>query len=267
MSSLALNLFLIPEHIVPGGVSALSAMAASVTPLSVGIWYAVLNIPLFLLGLKIDKSFFFKSLLGVLMSSVFVDVLKSTGALIPLSGEDLIIASIFGGALMGLGYSLVLAAGGSSGGTDIAGWLLKKVFPHMSMGVSILLFDITVIAIQGIVYSSIKSCLYAAIALFISSKVIDGVLEGVNFTKVAYIISDKAEEVASRIMSELGRGVTGFHAKGMYTGNDKTVILCTVHRTELAHVKRIVKEVDAGAFVILSDARETFGEGFNTTIK
>lgn len=262
ISSYALDVFLRYTHIAPGGISALSVMINDAVPaLSVGAIMALINLPLFLTSFKMNKDFFIKSIFGAACYSVFVDIFAE----LPGLTDDLIIAAIFGGALMGLGFGIVFFVGGSSGGTDIAGWLIKRRFPNLRLSRAILILDVVVITLQGIVYGDITLCMYAAIAMFLSARVIDYVLEGsVVQGKTAYIISEKTEEISKRIIIELHRGVTALNGTGMYTGEEKKVLLTTVYRKQLPVLKKIIKEIDPTAFVIFTDVREVLGEGFNS---
>ncbi len=262
ISSFALDVFLRYTHIAPGGISALSVMINDAVPaLSVGAIMALINLPLFLTSFKMNKDFFIKSIFGAVCYSVFVDIFAE----LPGLTDDLIIAAIFGGALMGLGFGIVFFVGGSSGGTDIAGWLIKRRFPNLRLSRAILILDVVVITLQGIVYGDITLCMYAAIAMFLSARVIDYVLEGsVVQGKTAYIISKKTEEISKRIIVELHRGVTVLNGTGMYTGEEKKVLLTTVYRKQLPVLKKIIKEIDPTAFVIFTDVREVLGEGFNS---
>lgn len=262
ISSYALDVFLRYAHIAPGGISALSVMINDAVPvLSVGLIMALINLPLFLASFKMNKDFFVKSIFGAACYSLFVDVF----AKLPGLTNDLIIAAVFGGALMGLGFGLVFSMGGSSGGTDIAGWLIKRRFPGIRLSRAILIFDILIITLQGIVYGDITLCMYAAIAMFLSARVVDYVLEGsVVQGKTAYIISNKTEEIAKRIIVELHRGVTALNGTGMYTGEERRVMLTTVYKKQLPILKKIIKDIEPTAFVIFADVREVLGEGFNS---
>lgn len=264
IASFGLDVFLRDAHIAPGGVSAISIMLNHAIPaLSVGSIIALINLPLFLASFKMNKTFFVKSIYGAVCFSVFVDVFAN----IPGIKEDLIIAAIFGGALMGLGLGIVFFTGGSTGGTDIAGWLMKRKFIDLKLGRAILVLDIIIITIQGIVYGNILLCLYAAIAMYISAKVIDNVMEGfVIQCKTAYIITKNTEELSRKIIEDLGRGVTALNGTGMYTGEERKVCLTTVYRKQLPTLKKIIKEIDPAAFVIFTDVREVLGEGFNSII-
>lgn len=267
-AAFALNFFLLPHHIAPGGVTSLADMLSSAVPLSVGTWYALINIPLFLAGLKvIGREFFVKSLIGMAANALLIDLLGRIDPAVLGLGDDLIISAIFGGFFIGLGYGLVLRAGGSSGGTDIIGWLIKYKKPTMQLGRAILICDLMIIILQSIVYGNIKLSLYAVIAMFISSRMVDVLNEGGMATKFTYIITEEGEAISARIMRETGRGVTKLEGVGMFTNETRTVLLCTMYRHDMPQIKRIIRDIDPKAFVVISDAREVSGEGFNPLSK
>ncbi len=263
IAAISFDLFLFPLHITPGGVSSIAAILSDKIGLSNGLYIVLLNIPLFLASFKMNRSFFVKSLIGMFLNAIFVDLFAKIDPAILGIGEDYIISAIFGGVGIGIGYGLVIYSGGSSGGTDIAGWLIKQKMPSLPIGGAILVTDLVIIAVQSIVFGNIKLSLYAVIALFVDTKLIDYMVEGINFLKVAYIISERGDEISEHIMQKTGRGVTALTAVGMYTKNPKNLLMCTMRRAEVSEVKRIVKDLDPNAFFILSDAREVIGEGFN----
>lgn len=263
-ASFALNFFLLPHHIAPGGVTSLADMLSTAFGMSVGTWFALINIPLFIAGLRIiGREFFVKSILGMIANAVLIDLVGKIDPAILGIGDDLIISAIFGGFFIGLGYGLVLRAGGSSGGTDIVGWLIKYKNPTLQLGRAILICDLVIIAAQSVVYGNIKLSLYAVIAMFISSRMVDVLNEGGMATKFTYIISDKGDAISERIMRETGRGVTKLDGTGMFTNQSRTVLLCTMYRHDMPQIKKIIRDIDPGAFVVISDAREVSGEGFN----
>jgi uncharacterized membrane-anchored protein YitT (DUF2179 family) len=165
---------------------------------------------------------------------------------------------------MGLGLALVFKAGATTGGTDIPAKILNKMFPHIPVSKFLLFIDGTVILSAIIAFKNIDIGLYSAVTLYISAKVIDVIIEGVTYEKAIFIISDKSQEIAQRILSDLERGVTGLLGKGMYTKNDKTVLLCIVETREIIQIKNIVRKIDGKAFVIITDVKEALGEGFRT---
>ncbi len=264
LAALALNFFLLPLHIAPGGATSLADMLSKAIPLSVGTWYAIINVPLFIMGLRVlGREFLFLSIFGMLANAVLIDLVGKIDPAVLGIGDDFFLAAVFGGLLIGAGYGLVLRGGGSSGGTDIVGCLIKAKKPTMQLGRAILLCDLLIIALQSVVYGNAKLSLYAVIGMYLSSRMVDILNEGGAAAKSTYIISEKGDEIAKRIMEETGRGVTKLEGVGMYTGETRTVLLCTMHRYDMHHIKSIVRELDPAAFVIISDAREVTGQGFS----
>ena len=164
---------------------------------------------------------------------------------------------------MGAGLGLVFSAGASTGGSDIIARLLAIKLPHLNLGQLLMLVDFFVVIISAAVFGSYESALYALIAIFLSSKVIDIILYGFNYAKVAYIISDNPAEMGQKITDKLGRGATVLYGRGAYSGKDKEIIMCAIKRQQIVDLKRTVQEVDEGAFLIISEAREVFGLGFS----
>lgn len=271
----ALNVFLIPFKLAPGGVSGLSTVIYYVVnkTIPVGALMLLFNIPLFLGGLKSrGRKFAIRSLYGAVLLSVLVDITAPfaenliNDSLIRFDSSmavpDLLLNALVGGLIMGLGLGMVLKEDATTGGTDLAAAILKKVFPRFSLGNLLLMLDGLVIIFATIVFRSVKLGLYATISLYVSSKTIDTYIEGFNFAKSLMIISDRSEEIAGRLMTDVDRGVTGLKGMGMYSKADKTVLLCVVKKQEIPRVKEIVKECDPNAFILLSDVREVLGEGF-----
>ncbi len=257
--AMSLDLFLVPADIAPGGLSGVSIILHHLTNIPVGISILVLNIPIFLWGLRnFSLSFMLSSLLGMFALSAFTDAF----AFLKPVTSDILLSAIYGGALMGLGLGLVFQAGSTTGGTDIAAQILKKHFPSVSVGRFVLIIDAFIVLLAGLVFGRWEVILYSAAALYICSYIIDLLVEGIDFAKVAYIISDTPEEISAHISETLERGTTALHASSHYSGANKTVIMCVVKKYEITKLKKIIKLVDKNAFVILSDTREVLGNGF-----
>lgn len=275
ITAAAINIFLVPYKIAPGGVTGIATVIyyLSGNRFPVGVTMLVLNVPLFIFGFRyIGGRFIVRTLFSTIFLSVAIDTsepftryfaenyLSRFGDI--SSKPDLLLYSLFGGFFMGLGLGLVFRSGATTGGTDLAARIVIHFAPSLTMGQILLFIDSSVIIFASIAFNSFILGLYAIISLFISSKVIDAILEGVNFAKAVFIISDKSGEIAGRILVELDRGVTSLKGTGMYTGHDKNVLYCVLQRGQLPVLKTIVKSVDPKAFVILTDAREVLGEGF-----
>lgn len=260
--ALSLNLFLVPNKIAAGGFSGIATVVYYLShfKLPVGMTMLALNIPVFILGVKaISIDFGIKSVYGTIILSVLTDLT----AFLPCITYDKLLASVFGGALMGLGLAVVLLFGATTGGTEMLARILHKFISFISVGQILLGLDGAVILLASMVFKSYELGLWAVLTLFACSKLIDAILEGVNFAKALIIISDKSEVIADKILKELDRGVTGLHGVGMWTKTEKNVLLCVVKRHEVSRVKNLVKSIDNKAFVILTDVREVLGEGFS----
>lgn len=261
--ALGFDLFLEPSGINCGGVSGIAMLIVYATQpkwLTVGILSAVINIPLFFFGYRqIGKYFFFGSMFGMLISSLGFDLFAK---LLPVVSMDPLIAAIFGGVTVGAGLGVVFLAGASTGGTDIVARLLKLKFRNFPIGKIMLCMDLMTAVATGIVYQQFTNTLYSIITLYLSSVVLDKVVYGMDFSKVALIISDKYEEIATAIDSRLDRGVTLLRGQGFYKRSDKYVLLSAVKKKQLAQLKELVMTIDPDAFIILQDAQQVLGDGF-----
>ena len=257
----ALSLFLVPYKIAPGGMSGLATVIYYVTGIRVSTLLILINAPLLLLGLlRFKAGFLVKSVYGTVVLSVATEIMS--GVSMPVS--DTLLVSVAGGAILGFGIAVVLRTGGTTGGTDIIVLLLRKFLPTLSVGQLFLTIDGVIIVIAGAVFKSPETILYSAAALFVSSRVTDAVLEGVNFAKLIYIVSEKPKEITEQIYSGIDRGVTGLNSVSMYTGKNGVTLLCVIRRYQLPKLKKLIYETDPSAFVIVSDAREVTGNGFGT---
>lgn len=259
--AIGFDLFLEPNHINCGGVSGFAMVILHIWDFTtIGVLSAIINVPLFLLGLKkVGTQFFVGSLVGMVASSALIDWLAK---LLPPIHTDMLISALFGGAIIGAGLGIVFAEGASTGGTDILGRLLKRVMRNMPIGKVMLMMDIVIITLTGIVFRDVNNTLYSAVTLAVSSVVLDKVVYGADYSKVAWIISDHFEEIAFDIDSILDRGVTLMDAQGFYARKDKSVLLCAVKRKQVAELKELVHRIDPNAFVILQDAHQVLGDGF-----
>jgi len=257
---LGFNLFLEPNGLSAGGVSGLSMVFVQVTKLaSVGTVSALINLPLFVLGgLKIGRKFFFGSLLGMLLTSLFIDLF----AVIPVPVSDPLIAGLYGGAVCGLGVGIVFSSGHSTGGSDIIVRLLKLRWQHVPIGTINICFDLTVAVLTGLVFRDISRTLYSGVAIFVAGQVVDAVVYRFDYSKVALIISKEYERVAKTINEDLNRGATFLHGEGVYSREGTKVVLTAVKRQQLAELKALVAEVDPDAFIIVQEAHQVLGDGF-----
>lgn len=253
----AFNMFLIPNRIAAGGISGLGVILFFLMGIPVGLTIFLLNLPLFVLGARFfGFRFVVRGLFGAIALSILVELLSP----LPVVTNDLLLASIFGGILMGVGVALIFRARGSTGGTVLAAQLLTKLF-GFSIGQSLLGADFLVVALAAVVFN-LELGMYALISLFVTSRVIDLVQEGIRSSKAALIISQKSDEIAQKILYELKRGATIFVGKGAYTRSQRDMVLTVVTQSEVPRLKAMVHEVDDKAFVIVGNANEVLGEGF-----
>lgn len=262
--ALAINFFNVPNQIAQGGFSGLAIVINYLTGLPVGTINLALNIPILLIALKfIGKKFVLKTLWVTVLLSVSIDLV----ALIPYEYTgDKLLASIFSGALLGAGVALVAARGSTTGGTDVLSKLLRLVFPHISYGKLVMFSDMVVIAISAIVFRSIESALYAAIVIFVSSKVIDYILYGMAKSKMLMVVTDHADEISQALVNSSPRGVSIVPAKGAFTGQEKNMLICVLRSNEVAPAIKLIKSIDPNTFTIITEANEIIGKGFKPTI-
>ena len=257
--ALGLDMFLIPNKIAAGGVSGIATILHFLFHLPVGMVMLVLNIPLFLMGIyRMGLGFGFRSLYGTIALSVVIDVLAPV---VPVPTHDVMLAGLYGGVLTGLGLGLVFRYKGTTGGTDLMAAIIRT-YTGSNIGQILFMADAGVALAAGIVFDSSELALYALITIFITSWLIDLVLEGISYARAFIIISDRSEEISRLIMEKMDRGVTALHGKGLYTGIDRPVLLSVVSRSEVSQLKEIVYTIDPGAFVILTKVHEVLGEGF-----
>ncbi len=260
--AIAVDCFSSPNNIAPGGVTGLSTLINHLTGFPIGVMVILLNIPI--LGASYKKfglKFVARTLVGTLLASVFIDL----GALfLPVYTGDRLLASMFGGAFAGIGTGLILLRGATTGGTDILSRLVKLKLPHISLGSLILLMNVVVMALAGVVYGNIESMLYSAVVFVLSSRAVDYVVLGAGRSKMLLIVTTCGDTLPKRIITESSRGVTVLPVTGAYTGEEKKCLLTVVRPNEVAHIKRLVREIDPGAFVIMTEAGEVFGKGFKT---
>ena len=258
--TISINSFFLKLKIAPGGVSGLATVIHYLTNISVGTIVFVLNIPLFIAGfLAFGKRFSLKTLAATFLLSFLLD----NTLFLPQITDDMLLASIFGGIIMGCGMAFVFKGGATTGGTDIAAKVVNKYFPSFNISEQLFFIDGLVVVFAMIVFKDFDIGLYSIITIWLSAKVIDIVFEGVGFAKAMFIISNNGEEIGNRIIEEVGRGVTGLNGEGLYLKNEKKVLLTVVNRMQIPVIKRIAKEIDKNAFVIITDVREALGEGFN----
>ena len=258
--ALAFDWFVAPNQIAMGGVTGLAQIVNALVPvLPVGVLSILVNVPLFLAGWRLlGGRLLVSSLYAMAVSSLAIDVIAWMHTFPPM---DPILATLYGGAGMGVGLGLVFSQGATTGGTDIIGKLLKLKFSWLPIGKLILVPDMVVVALVAVVFGTVDAALYGLIKTFVCSRLMDTVLYGLDTARVAYIITDRWREV-SRALLEMRRGVTLLQGQGAYTGAEKQVLLVAFRQREIVPIKRMLREIDPKAFFIVCDAHEILGEGF-----
>ena len=258
------NMFLAKIRLVTGGLSGLAIIIQYITEKQYGtgvpLWLTniVVNIPLIAIAIKLKgRKFVGKSV----FAAAYLSFALFYTSFIPAPEVDVLLASIFGGVFVGIGLGFVLRASASTGGTDLAANILKVYLKNVPISKIILVIDSTIIIIGAFVFG-VEKAMYALISVYIVAKVIDSILEGINFSKAVFIISDNSKEIAEALMRDLKRGVTGINGTGMYTKGEKQVLFVVVGKNQLVPLQKMVKDIDTKAFITIADVREVLGEGF-----
>ena len=257
---LAFDWFVAPNQIAMGGVTGLAQIVNALVPvLPVGVLSILVNVPLFLAGWRLlGGRLLVSSLYAMAVSSLAIDVIAWMHTFPPM---DPILATLYGGAGMGVGLGLVFSQGATTGGTDIIGKLLKLKFPWLPIGKLVMIPDMVVVILAAVVFGTVNAALYGLIQMYLLSKVMDMILYGWDTSRVAYIITDRWEETVQGLL-DMNRGVTLLQGKGAYTGAEKQVLLVAFRQREIVPIKRMLREIDPKAFFIVCDAHEILGEGF-----
>lgn len=257
--ALSIDLFLLPNQLSVGGFSGIGTILYYLLNIPVGTTVLILNIPLFIIALiRNGKRFFFDSVLGTISLSMFLNLFENTGS-ITNSG---FLACIYGGILSGIGTSIVLNTNSSTGGSDLLAQIIKSYKPNIKTGNIIIIMDTIIVLASTIAFGQIEIGLYSAIAIFIMGKVLDIFFEGIDFAKMLIIISPKYQQISDEINSKIRRGTTAIYGRGMYRKDEKELILCVASRKEIREIRKIINNIDKNAFLIITNAREVYGEGF-----
>jgi len=271
--AVSVDVFTSPNNIVPGGITGISTVLHSFYGLPIGTMMLVLNIPIFIAGLIIiGWKYIARTGVGLFVVSVAIDVLAP---ILPQYRENMVVASVFGGVLMGLALSLIFMRGGSTGGTDVVARIFGKFFPSMTQGRLILMIDIVIISCASIAFgkeggsfeAGLNAALYAIISLFVSSFALDRMLYGMNTGRQLFIITAFPDEVNKGIIEKVNRGTTILSGRGGYSGTQRDIIMCAVRNSEVYQVRSVVRSIDRNAFIIVGDASSILGEGFQSNHK
>lgn len=262
--SIGVNSFAVPNSIAQSGVTGVAVILNHLFSVPVGTVNLLLNIPLLILmWIFLGKKLVARTLWVTVLLSAALDLIAM---FIPAYTGDKILASLFCGLLQGSGLGLIMITGATSGGTDIVARLVHKFFPHITIGRVVMLADAVIIAAGMLVFGSIETGLYAIIVIFVSTKVIDSMIYGTGNGKMLMVVTDKADEVSKAIISSSRRGVSIIPAIGAYTGESKNVLLCVARKHEISGIIKTIKSIDDKTFIIVSEANEILGEGFNHAI-
>lgn len=260
--AVGISLFVEPNNIASGGVTGIAIILNKAIGGSTGIWFFVINIPILLIGMwKFGFKFLMSTVYCTTIISVFTDLLSHYGS--PLT-NDVLVATIAGGMLTAIGMGGVFKAGATTGGMDIVVKLCKLKFPYMKTGSLFLIMDFLVVLASAFVFQDIDRAFYSAMEVFVTSTLLDLVLYGKDGAKLIYIISDKSEKIAERLLDELNIGVTYMEGQGAYSGREKKVIMCVTKKQIAPRAEEIVKEEDPNTFMIVSSASEIYGEGYKS---
>ncbi len=256
-------LFLIPHHLVPGGVSGIAIMVNYFFSLPVGILILILNIPVFVLGIRIMGSRYgIRSLVGMVLSSLLIDFFYEILKL-PAATDNPLLASIYSGVCLGVGLGIIFRSKASTGGTDTIGQVISK-WTGITVGMAIMAVDFVIISASGLSFHSWEAPLYGYIVLYISTWVIDRILEGWNHNKMVLINSTKGKQIEEFILFRLNRGGTALKSRSMYLKRDRELLMTVIHRKQIPELREFVKEIDPEAFVVISDTYAVLGRGFRS---
>lgn len=259
LTAIALDAFLVPAKIAAGGLSGVATILYHMFQWPVGLVMLVLNIPLFVWSiLRLGWRYTVNSIFGTVALSVFVDLLVPY---IPVVTEDLLLASLYGGVLMGIGLGMIFRFNSTTGGTELLAAILRT-YVGINIGQLLFIIDGIVVLWAGLVFRSAELAMYALITIFLASWIIDLVIEGFSSAKAFMIITKRADAISQAIIKELDRSATAWKARGMYSGSEQEVLISVVGRSEVTRLKKIVREEDPVAFIILADVHEVLGEGF-----
>ncbi len=256
----ALSMFTVPNDIAPGGVSGLATALAYITPIRVSAWTLMMNIPLMIAAWrKLGPRAIFYTLIATLLLSFFIEIGER---FLPKYSSDTLVASLMGGVVSGLGMGMLFIRGISTGGTDLLALILKKLLPNLPTGTLLMFVDATVVVIATLIFRDFDVAIYSAITIYVCSKVIDTLTQGVDYAKVIYTVSSHGEEIARALNENTDRGSTLIPAFGGYTGESKQIVMTVTRRSVVAQTLRLIRQTDPKSFSFVMDSTEVHGEGF-----
>ncbi|MBI5805645.1 YitT family protein [candidate division TA06 bacterium] len=266
LMALSYDLFLVPHKIAPGGAAGISTILHYLFKLPVGVVIFAVNIPLFIWGmLEFGKKFGFRTIYAVFVTSFLTDFLQAVFHF-KAATQNAILAAVYGAILLGIGLGLAFRHQATTGGSDIVAQIISK-YSNATPGIGIIMVDFFIIVLAGLTFRSVDLALYGLITLYISSRILDVILEGWSYNKAAYIISDQHQLIRGEVVLEMNRGGTMWVGKGFYKGTERTILFCVVSRRELVQLKEIVSLLDPKAFMVVTDVKEVLGHGFTSWSK
>ena len=259
ITAFAISCFYTPNKVVSGGVSGIATILYHTLAIPTGLSFAVINVALLLISLKfLGKHFVGTTIVGSLLLSLFVQLFSY----LPPVTEDILLASVFGSVLYGIGIGLTLIEGASTGGTDIISRLIQCLFPHVKIGSLLLVVDAMVIGASLCVFHDVNLTLFGILALFLASSSINMLISKLNISKLAFVVSDKGLDISKTLVSESPRGVTLINATGAFTMQQKSVLMCALKENEIPQFQRRILELDEEAFIIFSESQQIVGNGY-----
>ena len=258
--ALSVNIFTAPNQIAPGGVTGVATLLNFLWGAPIGTMILLVNLPLLIAAwFRLGKAFTVRTLIVTVLSSVIID---ATAPFLPVFRGDKMLIALFGWVLAGAGLGLIYMRGATTGGTEVVARLLERKFRHIPIGRLILLVDALVVAASALVYRNVETALYAMVLIFVSTSLMDTLVYGGDKGKMLLVMSKREQEIADAVLERMERGVTMLNATGAYTGGDRRVLLCAVRRSEMYELRRLVTDIDPGAFMIVVSTDEVLGEGF-----
>ena len=258
--------FLLPLKISAGGFSGIATITYYLFNLKLGTVIWILNIPLLIIGFfRIGKYFFFKTMFATWLLSFCINFFENMNLFLNI--DDILLSAIYGGVIIGIGTTCIFKANNSTGGTELLIQIILSYKDNIKVSKLLIIIDSIIVGLNLIVFKQIEIGLYSFIVIFLNSKIVDLFIEGVNFTKIVYIISDKSTEISNKILNDLDKGLSGIYGKGMYQNKEKLILMCVIKKRDLIKLKEIVKQVDDAAFMIISDAIDVYGLGFTKESK
>ena len=255
-----LSIFTVPNDIAPGGVSGLATALAFVTPIRVSVWTLLMNVPLMIAAWRrLGPRAIFYTLLATLLLSAFIEI---GTRYLPIYTSNVLVASLLGGVATGLGMGTLFVRGISTGGTDLLALILKKLLPNVPTGTLLMFVDVTVVGIATLIFRDFDVAIYSSLPIYVCSKVIDTITQGVDYAKVIYTVTQHGDQVVRALNEQTDRGSTLIPAVGGYTGEEKQIVMTITRRSVVAQTLRIIRMTDPKAFTFVMDSTEVHGEGF-----